>query len=192
MDQWLDRQGGGFLIRDIGVRIPADPPILGLDCVCTPIGRGTALRAHSVAVRLGPDAPVCFSIDRRIVDLAENCFAPLRIWRGDPAVDRARGIRFPYGAPAGCSSVRPRVPVSDTGGRWFKSNHPDQFTLMSGDTKHSPRRRAPIAQLAERTAYTRRELRTGARLEVRLLLGVPAIRNQGPGVSSTWFLTPDD
>jgi hypothetical protein len=32
---------------------------------------------------------------------------------------------------------------------------------------------APIAQLAERTAYTRRELRTGARLEVRLLLGVP-------------------
>src|SRR5262249_35198609 len=33
---------------------------------------------------------------------------------------------------------------------------------------------APIAQLAERTAYTRRELRTGARLEVRALLGVPA------------------
>jgi hypothetical protein len=31
---------------------------------------------------------------------------------------------------------------------------------------------APIAQLAERTAYTRRELRTGARLEVRVLLGV--------------------
>src|SRR6266545_3760517 len=35
---------------------------------------------------------------------------------------------------------------------------------------------APIAQLAERTAYTRRELRTGARLEVRLLLGVPRRR----------------
>jgi hypothetical protein len=33
---------------------------------------------------------------------------------------------------------------------------------------------APIAQLVERTAYTRRELRTGARLEVRILLGVPA------------------
>jgi hypothetical protein len=33
---------------------------------------------------------------------------------------------------------------------------------------------APIAQLVERTAYTRRELRTGARLEVRVLLGVPA------------------
>src|SRR5262245_37627188 len=31
---------------------------------------------------------------------------------------------------------------------------------------------APIAQLVERTAYTRRELRTGARLEVRVLLGV--------------------
>src|SRR5262245_60339869 len=25
--------------------------------VCTPIGRGRALRAHSVAVRVGPDAP---------------------------------------------------------------------------------------------------------------------------------------
>src|SRR5262245_15755571 len=34
---------------------------------------------------------------------------------------------------------------------------------------------APIAQLAERTAYTRRELRTGARLEVRVLLGVPML-----------------
>ena len=26
--------------------------------VCTPIGRGNALRAHSVAVRVGPDAPI--------------------------------------------------------------------------------------------------------------------------------------
>jgi hypothetical protein len=26
--------------------------------VCTPIGRGSALRAHSVAVRVGPDAPI--------------------------------------------------------------------------------------------------------------------------------------
>jgi hypothetical protein len=31
---------------------------------------------------------------------------------------------------------------------------------------------APIAQLVERTAYTRRELQIGARLEVRVLLGV--------------------
>jgi hypothetical protein len=28
VDQWLDRQGSGFLIRPIGVRIPADSPIL--------------------------------------------------------------------------------------------------------------------------------------------------------------------
>jgi hypothetical protein len=31
---------------------------------------------------------------------------------------------------------------------------------------------APLAQLVERSAYTRRELRTGARLEVRILQGV--------------------
>ena len=42
---------------------------------------------------------------------------------------------------------------------------------MSGDAKTFAASIAPIAQLAERTAYTRRELRTGARLEVRLLLG---------------------
>src|SRR5262249_59578161 len=29
--------------------------------VCTPIGRGNALRAHPVAVRVGPDAPSCFA-----------------------------------------------------------------------------------------------------------------------------------
>src|SRR5215475_12412044 len=35
--------------------------------VCTPAGRGSALRAHSVAVRFGPDAPIFLQ-------------APLRIW----------------------------------------------------------------------------------------------------------------
>jgi hypothetical protein len=30
--------------------------------VCTPIGRGSALRAHSVAVRAGPDAPTCIGL----------------------------------------------------------------------------------------------------------------------------------
>ena len=30
-------------------------------CVCTPIGRGSALRAHSVAVQVGPDAPILLS-----------------------------------------------------------------------------------------------------------------------------------
>ena len=29
--------------------------------VCTPTGRGSASRAHSVAVRIGPDAPIIFS-----------------------------------------------------------------------------------------------------------------------------------
>ena len=38
---------------------------------------------------------------------------------------------------------------------------------------------APIAQSAERTAYTRHELRTGARLEVRILLGVPNFSEGG-------------
>jgi hypothetical protein len=40
---------------------------------------------------------------------------------------------------------------------------------------------APLAQLVERSAYTRRELRTGARLEVRILQGVPfsGISDQG-------------
>src|SRR5262245_22335826 len=74
-DQWLDWQGSGFLIRPIGVRIPADPPILVLRRVCTPTGRGSALRAHSVAVRLGPDAPTRsykFLSQRRFVSLREN------------------------------------------------------------------------------------------------------------------------
>ena len=44
---------------------------------------------------------------------------------------------------------------------------------------------APLAQLVERSAYTRRELRTGARLEVRILQGVPfsGISDQGSGTS---------
>jgi hypothetical protein len=51
----------------------------------------------------------------------------------------------------------------EAGSRWFESNHPDQCAHLA---------LAPIAQLVERTAYTRRELRIGARLEVRVLLGV--------------------
>src|SRR5262249_43613853 len=46
-------------------------------------------------------------------------------------VYRARGIRSPYGAPAGCSSAWPRVPASDAGDRWFESNHPDHFLSRS-------------------------------------------------------------
>jgi hypothetical protein len=74
------------------------------------------------------------------------------------------------GGPSGCSSAS-RAPASGAGGRRSKACHPVHFRL------------APLAQLAERSAYTRRELRTGARLEVRILQGVPnkrrvAQRNQ--------------
>ena len=40
---------------------------------------------------------------------------------------------------------------------------------------------APLAQLVERSAYTRRELRTGARLEVRILQGVPTSTSRSSG-----------
>jgi hypothetical protein len=66
------------------VRILPGPPFLRGDdrrcvhrCVCTPIGRGSALRAHSVAVRVGPDAPTCFAPSVARLNLDQ---APLRIW----------------------------------------------------------------------------------------------------------------
>src|SRR5262249_593877 len=70
------------------------------------------------------------------------------------------GDRNPGRSPSGCSSVS-RAPASGAGGRRSKACHPVQFAIT------------PLAQLAERSAYTRRELRTGARLEVRILQGVP-------------------
>ena len=40
----------------------SNPSSSGEQGVCTPIGRGSALRAHSVAVRVGPDAPYSRSV----------------------------------------------------------------------------------------------------------------------------------
>ena len=77
------------------VRILPGPPFLrGDDCrcvyrrVCTPTGRGSALRAHSVAVRLGPDAPSCFALTRfagsepfeASAKKGAPIHAPLRLW----------------------------------------------------------------------------------------------------------------
>jgi hypothetical protein len=93
------------------------------------------------------------------------------------------------GGPSGCSSAS-RAPASGAGGRRSKACHPvhpasrcalrricihahakqDALRSLSGGGLPL----APLAQLAERSAYTRRELRTGARLEVRILQGVPS------------------
>ena len=160
--------------------------------VCTPIGRGSALRAHSVAVRVGPDAPAFAPSPLRLAShrhcegcpskLAERRRATVRLLRyasGEAArlsigregfdlpTERQQGVAQP-----GPQSAR-QAPASDAGGRWFESNHPDHFLR-----RNAPYGEAPIAQLAERTAYTRRELRTGARLEVRVLLGVPALARE--------------
>ena len=111
----------------------------------TPIGRGTALRARSVGVQVAPRTPI---------------HGLRRCWCGGPPVERMSGDQNPGRSPSGCSSVS-RAPASGAGGRRSKACHPVQFAVT------------PLAQLAERSAYTRRELRTGARLEVRILQGVP-------------------
>src|SRR5215470_5356185 len=71
-----------------------------------------------------------------------------------------RGIRFPYGAP----DSDDRGQMTEDGG---------EFTYPSSVFRR-PSSITPLAQLVERSAYTRRELRTGARLEVRILQGVPS------------------
>jgi hypothetical protein len=108
------------------------------------------------------------------------------------------GDRNPGRSPSGCSSAS-RAPASGAGGRRSKACHPvhpasrcalRRIRIRASREAGCPPKpwrrratRAPLAQLAERSAYTRRELRTGARLEVRILQGVPnkrrvAQRNQ--------------
>ena len=99
------------------------------------------------------------------------------------------GDQNPGRSPSGCSSAS-RAPASGAGGRRSKACHQvhpasrcalrrilHSRTREAGCPPQPWRRRAapaPLAQLAERSAYTRRELRTGARLEVRILQGVPS------------------
>src|SRR3954470_19863433 len=69
----------------------------------------------------------------------------------------------------GCSSARPELLP------WKQEavgSNPTALTISRLLCLSTNTVLAPIAQLAERTAYTRRELQTGARLEVRVLLGV--------------------
>ena len=103
------------------------------------------MRARSVGVQVAPRTPIS---------------RPHSSMAGRRAVYAVGGFRFPVRSPSGCSSVS-RAPASGAGGRRSKACRPAQFVV------------APLAQLAERSAYTRRELRTGARLEVRILQGVP-------------------
>jgi hypothetical protein len=79
-----------------------------------------------------------------------------------PIANAFQSLLFP-----GCSSARPELLP------WKQEavgSNPTTLTISR--MLRSSVALAPIAQLAERTAYTRRELRTGARLEVRVLLGV--------------------
>jgi hypothetical protein len=101
------------------------------------------LRARSVGVQVAPRTPI---------------HGLRRCWCGGPPVERMSGDQNPGRSPSGCSSAS-RAPASGAGGRRSKACHPVQFVV------------APLAQLAERSG--RRELRTGARLEVRVLQGVP-------------------
>ena len=116
-------------------------------CVRTPTGRGRALRAHSVGVRLSPGTPAfaprrfgsaspriregCRAEARR-AKAGETPQAPLRIWRGGRAVDAVRGIRFPYGAPIRCeqarSLVRPKRPLRE---RETAGSNPVALTFRS-------------------------------------------------------------
>jgi hypothetical protein len=79
-----------------------------------------------------------------------------------PVANAFRSLLFP-----GCSSARPELLP------WKQEavgSNPTTLTISR--MLRTSVALAPIAQLVERTAYTRRELQIGARLEVRVLLGV--------------------
>jgi hypothetical protein len=173
-------------LRRICVRRPPKPRRRRAFRPRTPIGRGTALRARSVGVQVAPRTPSCFALrasqDLRLMPsealAVEGKFHGLRrCWRGGPPVERMSGDRNPGRSPPGCSSVS-RAPASGAGGRRSKACHPVQCAV------------APLAQLEERSAYTRRELRTGARLEVRILQGVPDQRRVAQRTQSAALRQP--
>ena len=114
------------------------------------------MRAHSVAVRVGPDAPVPCSVTH--LARRPDCLSGER----DSISLRSASFKI-----TGCSSARPELLP------WKQEavgSNPTTLTISR--MLRTIVALAPIAQLVERTAYTRRELQIGARLEVRVLLGV--------------------
>jgi hypothetical protein len=156
----------------------------------TPIGRGIALRARSVGVQVAPRTPSCFAL-RASQDLqcppkpwrrrANSRPATPLVWRSacraDERGSKPRQVAILLRAARFAGLAVPSEALAEEGhlGVAQPAERPLREREAAGARPATQSNsRAPLAQLAERSAYTRRELRTGARMEVRILQGVPS------------------
>src|SRR5438128_6361240 len=123
---------GGLLIRWL---CPPQVQILpGPLCACTPTGRGNALRARSVLVRVEPGTPVFADRDDRSRSsrspaIALRCYASgeaARLSIERDGFESRTAHHFRSVAQPG-SALR-----SERRGRWFKSSHSDQNGVSTG------------------------------------------------------------